>query len=126
MGGLSRTVNYKGNRIDIGGHRFFSKSDRERTMYAVLFFFLFVPVGADSESISPGLSTAGIRVFDVFRQAPTPVHFHGRYHSDCSDVFSLLQELGSFRYLFKQHLVGNEYGWDHVAPINSGRGYDTD
>ncbi len=27
-GGLSRTVNYKGNRIDIGGHRFFSKSER--------------------------------------------------------------------------------------------------
>jgi protoporphyrinogen oxidase len=27
-GGLSKTVNYKGNRIDIGGHRFFSKSDR--------------------------------------------------------------------------------------------------
>ena len=28
IGGLSRTVKYKGNRIDIGGHRFFSKSDR--------------------------------------------------------------------------------------------------
>jgi protoporphyrinogen oxidase len=28
MGGLSRTDNYKGNRIDVGGHRFFSKSDR--------------------------------------------------------------------------------------------------
>jgi protoporphyrinogen oxidase len=28
MGGISRTVNYKGNRIDIGGHRFFSKSGR--------------------------------------------------------------------------------------------------
>lgn len=28
MGGISRTVNYKGNRIDIGPHRFFSKSDR--------------------------------------------------------------------------------------------------
>ena len=27
-GGISRTANYKGNRIDIGGHRFFSKSDR--------------------------------------------------------------------------------------------------
>ena len=27
-GGLCRTVNYKGNRIDIGGHRFFSKSDK--------------------------------------------------------------------------------------------------
>ncbi|MCD6346092.1 MAG: NAD(P)/FAD-dependent oxidoreductase [Bacteroidales bacterium] len=28
VGGISRTVNYKGNRMDIGGHRFFSKSDR--------------------------------------------------------------------------------------------------
>jgi len=28
MGGIARTVNHKGNRIDIGGHRFFSKSDR--------------------------------------------------------------------------------------------------
>lgn len=27
-GGISKTVNCKGNRIDIGGHRFFSKSDR--------------------------------------------------------------------------------------------------
>ena len=27
VGGLAKTVNYKGNRIDIGGHRFFSKSD---------------------------------------------------------------------------------------------------
>jgi protoporphyrinogen oxidase len=28
MGGIARTVNYKGNRLDISGHRFFSKSDR--------------------------------------------------------------------------------------------------
>lgn len=28
LGGIAKTVNYKGNRIDIGGHRFFSKSDR--------------------------------------------------------------------------------------------------
>lgn len=27
IGGISKTINYKGNRIDIGGHRFFSKSD---------------------------------------------------------------------------------------------------
>lgn len=27
IGGISKTVDYKGNRIDIGGHRFFSKSD---------------------------------------------------------------------------------------------------
>ena len=27
VGGLSKTVNYRGNRMDLGGHRFFSKSD---------------------------------------------------------------------------------------------------
>ena len=28
IGGISQTVNYKDNRMDIGGHRFFSKNDR--------------------------------------------------------------------------------------------------
>jgi protoporphyrinogen oxidase len=28
IGGISRTIRYKGNRMDIGGHRFFSKSNR--------------------------------------------------------------------------------------------------
>ncbi len=28
VGGIARTINYKGYRMDIGGHRFFSKSDR--------------------------------------------------------------------------------------------------
>jgi protoporphyrinogen oxidase len=34
VGGISKTVNYKGNRIDIGGHRFFSKSDRVMQWWA--------------------------------------------------------------------------------------------
>lgn len=28
LGGIAQTFNYKGNRIDLGGHRFFSKSER--------------------------------------------------------------------------------------------------
>jgi len=28
LGGIAKTVNYHGNRMDMGGHRFFSKSDR--------------------------------------------------------------------------------------------------
>ena len=28
IGGICKTVNYKGNRIDLGGHRFFARSDR--------------------------------------------------------------------------------------------------
>lgn len=43
-GGISRTVNYKGNRIDIGGHRFFSKSDK-----VMKFWTNILPVqGSDS------------------------------------------------------------------------------
>lgn len=36
VGGISKTVNYKGNRIDIGGHRFFSKSGRVMDWWAQL------------------------------------------------------------------------------------------
>src|ERR1700722_17053254 len=44
MGGISRTVNYKGNRIDMGGHRFFSKSDR-----VMLWWLQILPPQASEE-----------------------------------------------------------------------------
>jgi protoporphyrinogen oxidase len=44
IGGISKTVNYKGNRIDIGGHRFFSKSDR-----VMKWWFQFMPLEAGTE-----------------------------------------------------------------------------
>lgn len=34
LGGISRTLEYKGNHIDIGGHRFFSKSERVMNWWA--------------------------------------------------------------------------------------------
>ena len=37
IGGISRTVRYKENRMDIGGHRFFSKSDRVMQWWIDLF-----------------------------------------------------------------------------------------
>jgi protoporphyrinogen oxidase len=37
IGGISRTIRYKGNRMDIGGHRFFSKSDRVMNWWTDLF-----------------------------------------------------------------------------------------
>ena len=33
VGGIARTVNYKGFRFDIGGHRFFSKSEEINTWW---------------------------------------------------------------------------------------------
>ena len=49
MGGISRTVNYKGNRIDIGGHRFFSKSDRVMSWWLS---FLPIQAGAGDQTIT--------------------------------------------------------------------------
>jgi protoporphyrinogen oxidase len=37
VGGISKTIDYKGNKIDIGGHRFFSKSDRVMDWWLKLF-----------------------------------------------------------------------------------------
>jgi protoporphyrinogen oxidase len=44
LGGLSRTVHYKGNRMDLGGHRFFSKSDR-----VMDWWLKQMPIQADSD-----------------------------------------------------------------------------
>lgn len=41
VGGLSRTIDYHGNKIDIGGHRFFSKSDK-----VVAWWLQFLPLEA--------------------------------------------------------------------------------
>ena len=36
VGGISKTVRYKENRMDIGGHRFFSKDDRVMKFWSEL------------------------------------------------------------------------------------------
>ena len=46
VGGISRTVEYKGNRMDIGGHRFFSKSD-----WVMDWWREILPVAADSAAV---------------------------------------------------------------------------
>lgn len=45
IGGISRTENHNGNRIDIGGHRFFSKSQRVTQWWNQI-----MPTGADAAS----------------------------------------------------------------------------
>ncbi len=45
MGGIARTIEYKGNRLDLGGHRFYSKSDR-----VMQWWFSHMPVGTVEEA----------------------------------------------------------------------------
>jgi protoporphyrinogen oxidase len=55
IGGISRTIKYKGNRMDIGGHRFFSKSDRVMQWWVDL----MPPEAATSTGASPEISYQG-------------------------------------------------------------------
>lgn len=59
IGGIARTVVYKGNRMDIGGHRFFSKSDRVMQWWLEL-----MPIEASADS------TVGLRYQGKEREAP--------------------------------------------------------
>lgn len=57
IGGISKTVNYKGNRMDIGGHRFFSKSKRVMQWWLNVFPLQGSPPGGTrltGESLTSG------------------------------------------------------------------------
>ena len=49
VGGISKTVNYRGNRMDLGGHRFFSKSD-----WVMRWWQEILPIAPDdAEGVAP-------------------------------------------------------------------------
>jgi protoporphyrinogen oxidase len=50
VGGISKTINYRGNRMDLGGHRFFSKSD-----WVMRWWQEILPVAADQIQPSSAL-----------------------------------------------------------------------
>jgi protoporphyrinogen oxidase len=53
VGGISRTINYRGNRMDLGGHRFFSKSD-----WVMDWWQSMLPVAGDAESEAAAMHLA--------------------------------------------------------------------
>jgi len=53
VGGIAKTINYRGNRMDLGGHRFFSKSD-----WVMQWWQSILPVAPDSHS-EHGISADG-------------------------------------------------------------------
>jgi protoporphyrinogen oxidase len=57
VGGLSKTINYKNNLIDIGGHRFFSKSEK-----IIEWWLQFLPLDATKINISYQNKSAAIKI----------------------------------------------------------------
>src|SRR5207247_9752634 len=54
IGGISTTINYKGNRMDIGGHRFFSKSDRVMKWWLEMLPLQAMPVANQANGVQRG------------------------------------------------------------------------
>lgn len=65
IGGISRTIRYKGYRMDIGGHRFFSKSDRVMQWWIDLM---------PPETVAGG--AAEISYQGKTREVTVPAHLH--------------------------------------------------
>ncbi|MEI9981611.1 MAG: NAD(P)/FAD-dependent oxidoreductase [Edaphobacter sp.] len=70
IGGISRTIKYKGNRMDIGGHRFFSKSDRVMQWWVDL----MPPDVADAGSETGGQTEISYQ--GKKRMVAVPAHLH--------------------------------------------------
>ena len=67
IGGISKTINYKGNRIDIGGHRFFSKSEEVMKWWTNKFPIDVSSIN-DSDLISYQNSSRNIEGFNTVRK----------------------------------------------------------
>jgi protoporphyrinogen oxidase len=73
VGGISRTVNYKGFRFDIGGHRFFSKSREVEDLW--------------TEIAGPDLLT---------RPRSSRIYYRGQFYTYPLKPFEALSKLGIF------------------------------
>jgi protoporphyrinogen oxidase len=71
IGGISRTIKYKGNRMDIGGHRFFSKSDRVMEWWVEL-----MPPDVGDEGSEPHENQTEISYQGKKRVVAVPAHLH--------------------------------------------------
>jgi protoporphyrinogen oxidase len=81
VGGLSKTVVHKGNRIDIGGHRFFSKSD-----WVMRWWLDKLPIADDSDPAT--LKAGGDHAFLAYQGMKRALPLAGQARS--SDQASML------------------------------------
>ena len=127
IGGLSKTVNYKGNRIDIGGHRFFSKSDWVMNWWREM-LPVAMPPGAIGEKefrvayqgASRLLGAEHIHATEadeavmLLRNRLSRIYFNGAFFAyPLSPGLDMVTKLG----VGKCTQFALSYGRSHVAPI---------
>ena len=101
MGGISRTVEHNGNRMDIGGHRFFSKSDR-----VMNWWLAHMPVDSAAQS-GDSMETM------LLRERSSRIYFLRKFFDYPVQLnLQTLRNLGAVR-VFK---IGVSYLWNALFP----------
>ena len=72
LGGISKTVNYNGNRMDMGGHRFFSKDPKVNAWWKEM----LPPQGAPAYAVS-------YTHLDVYKRQATTAQSHPQSRTHC-------------------------------------------
>lgn len=105
VGGISRTINHRGNRMDIGGHRFFSKSD-----WVMQWWQEIMPVAPDKTEDGLSLIPAADRHF-LIRPRLSRIYFLRKFFS-CPISLSAqtIKNLGPVRLV----RIGVSYAWGSV------------
>lgn len=104
VGGISKTIEYKGNRMDLGGHRFFSKSDTVMDWWR-----RFMPV-EDGEKLTPEKED---RVM-MIRNRISRIYFLRRFFDyPITLSAAVIRNLG-FARLVK---IGFSYTWIRLFPV---------
>lgn len=108
VGGISRTVEYKGNRMDIGGHRFFSKSDWVMSWWCQHVPKVEAPVGQSALGYVPPQE----RVM-LLRSRLSRIYFLRRFFEyPISLSLNTMRNLGVVRMMG----IGVAYVWARVFP----------
>jgi protoporphyrinogen oxidase len=118
IGGLAQSVNYKGNRIDIGGHRFFSKSD-----WVMDWWQRMLPLASDAEAriayqgktreVAAGAAKESDPDVMLVRNRLSRIYFDGKFFDYPLKVnFETALKLG----LGRCFAFGASYAWAMLFP----------
>jgi protoporphyrinogen oxidase len=90
VGGISKTINYRGNRMDLGGHRFFSKSD-----WVMQWWQSILPLSHDRED-DKQLDESSVRL--AYKGQERIIHTSGATDARRDDVMLVRSRLSRIFY----------------------------
>jgi protoporphyrinogen oxidase len=123
LGGISQTIDYKGNKIDIGGHRFFSKSDRVMDWWLTILpveksqeGFVGISYQNKTKNIFAGESTTSSDLVMLVRNRLSRILFLRKlFDYPLSINLKTMRQLGLFRIV----RIGLSYTYINLFPIKN-------